>query len=295
MDRGHRGHPRRRPRRHLVLHRLLFGRTAGQHADSRPQVLDRPDALAGRPGHVDPVRQVAEDRDAEAPALLLGLVEDLARHQGRLDEVGAEIVLLAHRGHRGGAGTGIEGGQHGAGHGQQPGRARGHQRARRAVLQHPRRPGHLPETRDAVGQHEIEAAGRIPGAERMGVHVGEARHQVPAGRVDDLCGRRHVPVVAGRLHADDPLTGDADVLAGPERSVAGIHHRDPADHQLRVRCHSSPPTLVRSMPSNICDNSSRRYDGSRQRRQRWGKRGNGWTRLWRRFGRSSRAPSSSRS
>jgi hypothetical protein len=68
----------------------------------------------------------------------------------------------------------------------------------------------------------------------MGVHVGEARYQVPAGRVDDLRGRRHAPVVAGRLHADDPFAGDADVLAGPERSVAGIHYRDPADHQLRV-------------------------------------------------------------
>jgi hypothetical protein len=185
---------------------------------------------------------VAEDRDAEAAALLLGLVEDLARHQGRLDEVGAEIVLLAYRGHRRGDGTGVERGQHGAGHGQQPGRARGRQRSRRAVLQHPRRPGHLAETRDAVSEHEIEAAGRITAAERMGVHVGEARHQVPAGPVDDLCGRRHVRAVAARLHAGDLLTGDADVLAGSQRTVAGIHHRDAADHQLRVRCHSSPPT-----------------------------------------------------
>jgi hypothetical protein len=72
----------------------------------------------------------------------------------------------------------------------------------------------------------------------MGVHVGEARHQVPAA-VDDLRGRRHVPVVAGRF-TRDPVTGDADVLATRE-SVAGIHHRDAADHQLRVRCHSSPP------------------------------------------------------
>jgi hypothetical protein len=50
----------------------------------------------------------------------------------------------------------------------------------------------------------------------MGVHVGEARHQVPAGPVDDLYGRRHVPVVAGRLYAGDLVTGDADVLAGPQ-------------------------------------------------------------------------------
>jgi hypothetical protein len=61
-------------------------------------VLNRPNALAGRPGHVDPVRQVAEDRDAEAPALLLRGVEDLARDQGRLDEVGAEVVVPALKG-----------------------------------------------------------------------------------------------------------------------------------------------------------------------------------------------------
>ena len=88
-----------------------------------------------------------------------------------------------------------------------------------------------------MGQHEIEAAGRIPGAERMGVHVGEAGHQVPAGRVDDLRGRGPGLAVAGRLYAHDPLVGDADVLASPEGPVAGIHHRDPADQQLRVRCH----------------------------------------------------------
>jgi hypothetical protein len=148
--------------------------------------------------------------------------------------VGAEIVLLAPCRSRG-CGTGVERVSTVPGMASSRMRARGHQRSRRAVLQHPHRPGHLAETRDAVSEHEIEAAGRIPGAERMGVHIGEARHQIPAGPVDDLCGRRHAPAVAARLHAGDLVTGDADVLAGPQRPIAGIHHRDAADHQLRVQ------------------------------------------------------------
>ena len=103
--------------------------------------------------------------------------------------------------------------------------------------------------------------------------------------------------VAGRLYAHDPLVGDADVLASPEGPVAGIHHRDPADQQLRVRCHRRASCPGPVCPVNICDNSSRRYDGlvSVGASVRDGKRGSGWTRLWRRFGRSSRGPSSSRS
>jgi DNA-binding GntR family transcriptional regulator len=94
----------------------------------------------------------------------------------------------------------------------------------------------------------------------MGVHIVEARDQVLAGRVDDPRGRGHVPI-RGRRHADDRLAVDVDVLAGPHGPVAWIHHRGPADEQLRVRCHRTPPDMVRERATNICDNSSRRYDG----------------------------------
>jgi hypothetical protein len=77
----------------------------------------------------------------------------------------------------------------------------------------------------------------------VGVHVVVTRHQVLPSPVDDLRARWHAGAGAGRLYADDLVTGDADVRTGPEGAVAGINDRGPADHQLYVGCHSSPPVL----------------------------------------------------
>jgi hypothetical protein len=110
-------------------------------------------------------------------------------------------VLLAHGGHDGGRGAGVERGQHGSRHGQQPRRARGHQGARRAAPQHRVGPGHLPDAGDAVGQHEVQAAGRISVTERVGMHVVVTGHQVLADSVDGLRAPGRARAVGGRLYA----------------------------------------------------------------------------------------------